>query len=187
VSWHSWKPWSYRRERLSVLTSKEGRSINESEATTRAARAQTLQPAQGRPTRGALLMEYEFDPEKGPDVRLVMAELLEVLDRSSPNGSSDQLPQFDTTPPLLLKHLPLLNGLIQMGMLRSPSGTGRCSSLTRLLSNPCPTGGEWQSPKSQSGRQDSNLRPSAPKDPRGASQKVGCCVRTGFLTERERH
>jgi len=31
-------------------------------------------------------MEYEFDPEKVQDVRLVMAELLEVLDRSSPNG-----------------------------------------------------------------------------------------------------
>ena len=57
-----------------------------SEATTRAARAETLLWAQGRPTRGALLMEYEFDPEKGPDVRLVMAELLEVLDSSSPNG-----------------------------------------------------------------------------------------------------
>ena len=43
-------------ERLAVLTSRAAGSINESEATTRAARAQTLQPAQGRSIRGALLI-----------------------------------------------------------------------------------------------------------------------------------
>jgi hypothetical protein len=31
-------------------------------------------------------MEYEFDPENIQDVRLVMAELLKILGRSSPNG-----------------------------------------------------------------------------------------------------
>lgn len=43
-------------ERLAVLTSRAAGPINESEATTRTARAQTLQPAQGRSIRGALLI-----------------------------------------------------------------------------------------------------------------------------------
>ncbi len=44
------------QERLAVLTSRAAGPIDESEATTRAARAQTLQPAQGRSIRGALLI-----------------------------------------------------------------------------------------------------------------------------------
>ncbi len=40
--------------RLAVLTERAGGSINESEASTRAGPTSSLQPAQGRPTRGAL-------------------------------------------------------------------------------------------------------------------------------------
>jgi len=55
-------------DRLAVLTSKAGGSVHESEATTRAARAETQQTALalgfwaavGRPTRGALFIGAEF-------------------------------------------------------------------------------------------------------------------------------
>ena len=53
-------------ERLAVLTSRAAGSINESEATTRAARAQTLQPAQGRSIRGALLIGDEASGDHKP-------------------------------------------------------------------------------------------------------------------------